>query len=408
MTDTESTTEQIPQELFDHRYMQDPHAVTAMLRRTAPVRPVITPNGLKVWLVTRYDDVRLVMNDARVSKNMLGAGDLIERNMMVPAKRRHFNPDIIDYMLNTDPPKHTRLRTLVLRAFTAGRVEKMRPRVQAFADEILGAFRAGDEIDVVDQLAFRLPMMVILDLLGIPLSDTERLRGWVDALVTTDDPASVEVAGSAVVAYLSELIEAKRVRPDEGMLSSLVNTPDDEDQLTGAELMSMIFLLVVAGYETTVHTIGNATLSLLTNADQRELLQREPERIAGAIDELMRFDTAVSTATFRFTTEAIELSGVEIPAGEFVLVSLLSANHDEDRFPDGAELDVTRSARGHVAFGYGIHYCMGAQLGRMEVEIALSGLLRRFPDMRLAVPADQLVWRPSLLMHGLERLPVRL
>lgn len=401
------TTRTEPTDLFDHGYMQDPHSIMALLRDEQPVRQVLTPNGLKVWLVTRYDDVRAAMTDPRLSKNMMAADDVIERNLTMPEKRREFAKDLIQYMLNTDPPDHTRLRTLVSKAFTGPRVEAMRPRIEHNAARLLDTFPAGGEVDLVEQLAFPLPIIVICELLGVPLADKEDIRTWIDMLVTTSRPGDAAVAGAAMITYLSDLLAAKRAEPADDMLSVLVNATE-EDRLSEAELMSMTFLLLVAGYETTVHTIGNGALALLVNPDQRALVQRDPSLMAGAVDEFLRFNSPVSTATFRFTTEPVELSGTTIPAREFVLLSLLSANRDPSRFADPDRLDVTRATTGHLGFGHGVHYCLGARLGRMEVEIALSELLRRFPDVRLAVPPEELVWRESLLMHGLERLPVQL
>jgi cytochrome P450 len=226
-------------------------------------------------------------------------------------------------------------------------------------------------------------------------------------LINTSRPGDAKVAGEAMVNYLAALLAAKRAEPADDILSALIHA-SDEDKLTEAELMSMTFLLLFAGYETTVHTIGNGALALLVNPDQRALVTADPALMSGAVDEFLRFNSPVSTATFRFTTEPLTLSGTTIPAREFVLLSLLSANRDPARFPHADRLDVTRSTTGHLGFGHGVHYCLGAALGRMEVEIALSSLLRRFPRVRLAVPAENLVWRETLLMHGLERLPVLL
>ncbi|HYN96774.1 MAG TPA: cytochrome P450 [Pilimelia sp.] len=399
-------TDVVP-DVFDHRYMQDPHPMMALMREEQPVRQVMTPNGLKVWLVTRYDDVRAALADPRVSKNMLDTDDIVERNLTQPEKRREFAKEIMQYMLNTDPPQHTRLRALVSKTFTNRRVEAMRPAIERNTAELLDAFPATGEVDLIQQLAFPLPIMVICQLLGVPLEDKEDLRNWIDMLVTTSRPGDAKVAGEAMVGYLGNLLAAKRAEPTDDILSALIHATD-QDKLTEAELISMTFLLLFAGYETTVHTVGNGALALLVNPEQRELLRRQPSLMSGAVDEFLRFNSPVSTATFRFTTEPVTLSGTTIPAREFVLLSLLSANRDATRFPDPDQLDVARSTTGHLGFGHGVHYCLGASLGRMEVEIALSSLLRRFPNLRLAVPPEELVWRESLLMHGLDRLPVLL
>jgi cytochrome P450 len=312
-------------------------------------------------------------------------------------------------MLNSDPPDHTRLRRLVATAFTMRRVELLRPRVAEITEDLLAGLAGQDEVDLVDAFAFPLPVTVICELLGVPHADRDAFRAWSTTLVSAGEAETLAVAGRDMAAYLRQLIAAKRAAPADDMVSALVQAhEDDGDRLTEAELVAMAFLLLVAGHETTVNLIANGVLALLRHPDQLAALRGDPALLSGAVEEFLRYDGPISHATLRYTVEPVELSGVTIPAGEFVVVSLSSANRDGDRFPDADRLDITRAAGGHLAFGHGIHFCLGAPLARLEGQIAIGRLLDRFPGLSLAVDPDQLRWRNSTLLRGLESLPVRL
>jgi cytochrome P450 len=249
---------------------------------------------------------------------------------------------------------------------------------------------------------------VICELLGIREEDRGEFTGWSNILLSSAEAEQMQSAGHSMHEYLTALVGQKRAEPGPDLLSDLVLTTDEGDSLDEEELVSMAFLLLVAGHETTVNLIANATLALLRAPEQLAKLRADPSLLPGAVEEFLRFDGPINIATIRFTKEPIEVGGTTIPEGEFVQVSLLAANRDAERFPDPDELDVTRPAGGHVAFGHGIHYCVGAPLARLEAEIALGGLLARFPDLRLAVEPDQLRYRNSTLVHGLQELPVLL
>jgi cytochrome P450 len=311
-------------------------------------------------------------------------------------------------MLNSDPPDHTRLRRLVATAFTMRRVELMRPRIVEITDELLAGLAGREQVDLVDDFAFPLPVTVICELLGVPYADREDFRTWSTVLLSAGEIDAVVAAGKNMAAYLHELIAAKRADPVDDMLSALIQARDDGDRLDEAELVSMAFLLLVAGHETTVNLIANGTLALLQHPDQRAALRADPALLPGAIEEFLRYDGPISHATIRYTTEPVEIGGVTIPGGEFVVIALGSANRDDDRFADADRLDVTRPAGGHLAFGHGIHFCVGAPLARLEGQIAIGRLFDRFPDLALAVDANELRWRHSTLLRGLESLPVRL
>lgn len=391
---------------LDGEAIQDPYSFCQQLRVEAPVREALMPRGLKVWLVTRYADVRDALANPSLHKDMRAARELIARHSPADAPDGVFGTDLVAHMLNSDPPDHTRLRKLVAKAFTMRRVELMRPRVEEITSSLLDALATKDEVDLIDGFAFELPVTVICELLGVPHADRDDFRVWSTLLVSADEAAKVHEASMAMAAYLKQLIDTKRATPADDMLSALVQ--GDGDQLTEVELVSMAFLLLVAGHETTVNLIANGVLALLQNPDQLAALRENPDLLPGAVEEFLRYDGPIGHATLRYTTEPLELNGVVIPAGEFVLVSLSSANRDPDRFPEADTLDVTRTGGGHLAFGHGIHFCLGAPLARLEGQIAIGRLLERFPDLALATDPAELRWRNSTLLRGLESLPVRL
>jgi cytochrome P450 len=412
-----ATTSQVEQ--LDVSYMQDPHIVHERLRQEGPATEVILPRGLKVWFVTRYDEARTALADPRFSKDMVVGGGLFEKHLLPGVPRREFDESLSAHMLSSDPPNHTRLRKLVNKAFTARRVEGLRPRIAQITAELLDAMQGQDEVDLLDALAFPLPITVICELLDVPLDERDDFRVWSNTLLSNADPEPVRQAAMAMAQYLARLVEHKRERPGDDIFSALVHASESEspldpasgtsvDRLDQNELVSMAFLLLVAGHETTVNLIGNGVLALLRNPDQLAALRADPSLISGAVEEFLRFEGPVNLATFRFTTEPVTLGEVTIPADELVLVSLISANRDPERFPDPERLDITRPAGGHLAFGHGIHYCLGAPLARLEGEIAINALLARFPDLRLAEEPQQLRWRESTLLRGLHDLPVRL
>jgi cytochrome P450 len=403
---TETTTPFEPQPLGD-RYFQDPLRVFARMREQSPVTSVITPEGQRAWLITRYEDVRKALADPRLSKDW--------RKLRSPG----FVPDpsvgfLMAHMLNADPPDHTRLRRLVQKAFTPGRVAALRPRIEAITASLLDALADGGDaregvVDLITAFAFPLPMTVICELLGIPDGDREEFKTWSQVILSsTATFDEYRAAGGAMYAYFTRLLADKRAAPADDLLSALITARDSGDSLDEPELLAMIFLLLVAGHETTVNLIATGTLALLTHPSELSRLRADPSLLPAAIEELLRYANPLNHATDRYAPEPLEVGGVMIPAGEPVLVVTSSANRDPARFPDPDRLDLGRDASGHVAFGHGIHYCVGAPLARLEGEIAFGALLSRFPGLSLAVDPAALRWRPSSLIHGLETLPVRL
>jgi cytochrome P450 len=404
-------------------YYQNPHGYFARMREEGPVTPVMLPDGGRVWLVTRYAEVRAALADPRLHKDW--AGKLKGPDWVPDEVMGSLNV----HMLNADPPNHTRLRKLVTKAFTARRIAGLRPRVEAITASLLDAAEARatvptntgptntepkdadgeDVIDLIEAFAFPLPVTVICELLGVPTQDQAKFRRWSNTMLSDEgEPGSFRAAGEAMYHYFTGLIAAKRAQPADDMLSALIEASDSGDSLDERELIAMLWLLLVAGHETTTNLIASGTLALLTNPAELERLRSDPSLLPGAVEELLRYVNPLNHATDRFTLEPVEIGGVTIPARAWVLCATSSANRDPDRFGDPDRLDVGRDAGGHVAFGHGIHYCLGAPLARLEGEVAFGALLSRFPGLSLAADPSALRWRASSLIHGLETLPVRL
>jgi cytochrome P450 len=386
----------------------------ARLRSEGPAKEVVMPHGVKVWIVSRYAEVRKLLTDPRVSKDGRRMNEMFARHSGEPidedgATGAGFDDDLSAHMMNSDPPRHTRLRTLVSKAFTTRRMEGLRPRIEQVVGELLDAVADGREVDLIETFAVPLPITIIFDLLGIPHWDREAFQGWAATLVGAGkDPDEVTEASRQVIEYANELINAKRANPGDDLVSALVRVSDGGDRLSQNEVVAMIFLLVVAGSETPTNQLGNAIYSLLTHPGELAKLRADLSLMPAAVDELMRFDGGVGTASFRFTVADVELGDVVIPAGEIVVLSLSSANRDSAHFPEADRLDLNRHPVGGLAFGHGIHYCVGAPLAKLTLSIALSQLITRFPELRLAVPVERLRWHHSSLVRGLVELPVAL
>ena len=394
-----------PVPLDEDAYYQDPAGFFARLRESRPVAPVRMPGYGRAWMVTRYADVRTVLSDPRLARDVRrwpGGG----------RSRPGEATGVYAHMLHADPPDYTRQRRLVQKAFTPRRAA-LRPQAEEIAAGLLDEMAAapGEVTDLLGAYARPLPIAVLCELLGIPAADRARITVTVTAY---DNRAEHQRVERELAAYFTELIAARRAEPGDDLVSALVLARDsaaDEgaaDGLTGSELLATLYLLVMAGFDTTVNLIASGTLALLTHPAEMARLRADPSLLPAAVEELLRFTSPVNHANDRFTTEDVPVGGVVIPAGEWVLPATSSANRDPARFPGPDRLDLGRDTSGHVAFGYGIHYCLGAPLARMEAEVALGALLPRFPGMSLAVSPEDLRWRPVSLMHGLESLPVRL
>jgi cytochrome P450 len=390
---------------LDGEYFQNPHLLYRRLRADASASPVMMWGGLRAWLITRYAEAKALLNDPRLSKDYSGA-----RALLPPSAREWFAPILNGSMLMADPPDHTRLRKLVVRAFTARTVEKLRPQITSIADSLLDgvedAATAGP-VDMVASFAAPLPIRVIGELLGVPVAEGDRFRAAAGPLVTTLDPRKVATAEASLTNLLTAVLASKRRHPADDLLTALVQVTDNGDRLTEDELLRTAYLLIAAGYETTVNLLGNGILALLQNPSQLAHLRENPTDMPSAVEEFLRYESPVNVATTRFTTADVKVGDVTIPAHEFVMIALPSANRDDRQFGCPERLDVTRTPNAHLAFGHGIHYCVGAPLARLEAQIAFDRLLARFGCMHL--PDDvQLQYRNSTLMRGLKSLPVLL
>jgi cytochrome P450 len=389
----------------------DPFPVFSAVRDRGPVHAVTLADGHAAWLVVGYEEARAALNDPRFSKDMQAAlaasSDVVAEGLPGPAFARH--------MLLVDPPDHTRLRRLVASAFTLRRVEALRPRVQSIIDELLDGIAsegADRPVDLVARFAFPLPFTVICELLGVPDGDRGALGRGLTTLLspysTPDEYARAKAASDTVVEMLGALVEAKQHAPGDDLVSALLQARDGDQRLTQQELLSTIFQLIVAGHDTTTSLIGNGLVSLLRHPEQLALLRAEPERFVPALEELLRYDAPVPHSTFRYATEPVPIGNATIPAGAQVIISLAAANRDQSRYADADVLDIDRPFVRHLAFGHGIHFCLGAALARMEGELALGTLLDRFPQLRLAGTVDDLHWGhgDGLVLRGLSELLV--
>ncbi|MFJ7773448.1 cytochrome P450 [Streptomyces sp. NPDC097107] len=384
----------------DPRFLQDPYTTYAAMRSKCPVQAVPTGAGGHIsYLVTGYAEAREALGDARLSKDT--AAFFADKG-----SRRRLHPAVAHTMLASDPPQHTRLRKLVTRAFTTGAVADLRPFIARVTDELLDQWPVGERFDFVADLAAPLPVIVICELLGVPEGDRPDVRRWSGELFAAGKSDVIDAASYSMADYMTSLIAAKRLDPGASLLDRLISARDGEDHLSEEELVSLAVLLLVAGHETTTNFLGNAALALLQRRAELDRLQENPDDIPAVLDELLRFDSPVSTATFRFTTEAVTLGCTDIPAGVPVLVALGAANRDPERFPSPDLLELDRDAGAHLSFGHGIHRCVGAPLAKAEAEIALRAVLTRFPGIRLAAQPDQLDWRRTRLVRGLASLPV--
>lgn len=394
--------------LFTEDYWTRSLEVTDALRAQAPVHRATLANQVRVWVIGRHEHARAALADPRLSKDAAGLNTIIRRQLADAGESTELSAMFSPHMLFSEGTSHTRLRRLVAAKFTATRIQRLRPRVEQVTAELLDALPMHHPADLVEHFAFPLPLTVICELLGVPDTERSSLREWTAALMD-DLPARVLPASRAMTRYFTGLVAAKRAEPGEDLLSALVQVSADEDRLTDDELMGTLFLLFVAGHETATNAISNAVRWLLADPSRWTALGRDPELVPAAVEETLRYDGPVRHATHRYTTEPVEYGGVLIPAGEVVLVSLLSANRDPERFgPRAHEFDPGRDARGHLAFGHGVHYCLGASLGRMEAVVALTQITQRFPHASLAVAEHGLHRQRSAIMGGHLELPVLL
>jgi cytochrome P450 len=397
-------------DLYSSDFRETTHDTYASMRRDDPVlRQVGIDGETPIWFVTRYDDVvavllddeRFVVDPARA----MTAEEFQQRRQDLMGDER-----VGESLLTRDGEDHRRLRRLVAKAFTPRMVEQLRPRIQAIADELLDATEEPGAMDLVDDYAFPLPIIVIAELLGIPPEDRDRFRTWSNTFVlpalTPELQEQARLHTDEFIAYLDDLFAARRAEPGDDLLSALVQAEDAGDHLSQNELYSMAVLLIIAGHETTVSLITNSVLALLTHPAALAEVRSDPALLPSTIEELLRYDSPVERAITRWATDDVELRGHTIARGDLVIAVIGSANRDPDRFPGADALDPHRADGKHVGFGRGSHYCLGAPLARVEAEIALRTLFERLPTLRLAIAENDLYWRPIPIFRSLSSLPV--
>ncbi|HEU4521146.1 MAG TPA: cytochrome P450 [Thermoanaerobaculia bacterium] len=382
-------------------FKADPYPFYARLRAEAPAYRIRWIFGLRVWIVSRYDDVVTVLKDDRLSKVYISSLPFTPR----PIERLTRN------LVNMDPPGHTRLRALVNKAFTPKVVEALRPRIESLCEELLDEAGPGP-FDLVSAFALPVPLTVIGDLLGIPEGERRQFARW-SKRVAQGDSGRILGALQAWVSmlrfggYFRKLVARRREDPKEDLVTALIEAEEEGDRLSEDELISMLGLLLFAGYETTVNLIAVGALTLMRDREQLEVFRNDPSVLVSGVEELLRFTSPADFATPRKAREEIVFDdAVPIPPGALVLAALGSANRDERQFPDADRLDLRRNPNRHVAFGMGSHFCVGAPLARLEAQIALRALFRRHPALRRAVPATALRWRRGMIFRGLEELVV--
>lgn len=405
-----STTQRY--DLYSPEFRAKTHETYARMREESPVHLQPGLDGeTPIWFVTRYDDAVTVLSDNErfvVDAKLALTED--ELRAMDEASQLPNDDRVSTSLLTMDGEDHRRVRQLVAKAFTPRMVERLRPRIQEIADDLVDRVAAEGRMELVDDFAFPLPITVIAELLGIPVEDRDRFRVWSNSFVLP--PMTDELRAQFLrhtdefVAYLDALFAERRTAPSDDLLSALVQAENDGDRLSENELYSMAVLLIVAGHETTVSLITNAVLALLGQPDELERLQADPSLMRTAVEELLRYDSPVERTIARWVTEDTQLGGQSLARGNLVIAVLGSANRDDAQFPDADDLDLGRTANRHVGFGRGPHFCLGAPLARLETEIALETLLRRLPNLRLAIAEDDLYWRPIPLFRSLASLPV--
>jgi cytochrome P450 len=384
---------------YGPRFTEDPHPVYAQLRERGPVHRVRLPKPdahHEVWLVVGYEEARAALADPRLAKDGSKVGVTFLDEELIGK-----------YLLVADPPQHTRLRGLIAREFTARRVERLRPRVQEITDSLLDTMLPRGRGDLVESFAYPLPLTVICELLGVPEFDRAAFRKLSTEAVAPTSGESEYEAYVQLAAYLGELIEDKRSSPPaEDLLSALIRTTnEDGDRLSPAELRGMAFILLIAGHETTVNLVTGAVHALLTHPGQLAEVRADMSLVDAVVEETLRHEGPVENATFRYAAEPLDIGGTAIAAGDPVMIGLTAADRDGSRYPAPDRFDIHRDTRGHLAFGHGIHFCLGAPLARLEARVAVRALLERCPGLALDGPPGE--WLPGMLIRGVRSLPVR-
>ena len=394
---------QIESPLAGPVYKANPYAVYEQMRMAGPVQKTVLPDGVEVYLVMRYEDVQTALKDVRLVKNINNARPKRLLDKLGLGNMNNSN------MLKADPPEHTRLRSLANEAFKPKYINQLRPHIAELANGLIDKVQPAGRMDLIADFAFPLPITVISEMLGVPVSDQHKFRDWSSRLIASGVLSSESPRLGAdllqLLNYVRGLVADHRKNPRGDVISQLLEAGQNGDHLSEQELLSTVVLMLVAGHETTVNLIGNGMLALLQNPEQMDKLRNDPTLIKPAVEEILRYVNPVQIVN-RYAAEDLQIGGQDIPRGSHLQLVLASANHDPAYLADAEKLDVTREEARHVAFSQGIHYCLGAPLARLEGEIAFATLLKRLPGLRLDIAPDALEWRPAFELRGLQSLPV--
>ena len=404
-------TNTLPIEFNEAVFRSNPYPVYAKMRKSAPVHQMKAIFGQPAYLITRYEDVVSSLKDPRFSNDY--RLNPTRGNMSSVWWMPKVFTILQEGMLTNDDPIHQRQRNLVHLAFTPKRIEKITSRIEEVTQALLDQAEKKNSIDLIHDFALPLPLTIISDLMGVPEKERQGFYRAVNPFLEsmTGNPLRMLAQipnANHLMRFFEKMIALRRVDPQDDLISALVQAEQSGERLNQDELLSMIFLLLLAGHETTVNLIGNGTLALLEFPAQRKLLHDRPEIIDKAIEELLRYGNPVEHGTNRFLTEEVTLHGVTMPKQSAILLMLASANRDENAFENADQLILERSPNRHISFGLGVHYCLGAPLARLEGKIAISALIQRFPNMALTIRPDQVPWRTAVAVRGVKSLPIRL
>ncbi|HHB1653327.1 cytochrome P450 [Bacillus cereus] len=393
--------------LASAQFKEDAYEIYKESRKKQPILFVNQVEIGKEWLITRYEDALPLLKDNRLKKDWTNVFSQDIKNMYLSVDN---SDHLTTHMLNSDPPNHSRLRSLVQKAFTPKMIAQLDGRIQRIADDLISNIERKGTLNLVDDYSFPLPIIVISEMLGIPKEDQAKFRIWSHAVIaspeTPEEIKETEKQLSEFITYLQYLVDIKRKEPKEDLVSALILAESEGHKLSARELYSMIMLLIVAGHETTVNLITNTVLALLENPNQLQLLKDNPKLIDSAIEEGLRYYSPVEVTTARWAAEPFQIHHQTIQKGDMVVIALASANRDETVFENPEVFDITRENNRHIAFGHGSHFCLGAPLARLEAKIAITTLFNRMPELQIKGNREEIKWQGNYLMRSLEELPL--
>ncbi|MEI4615800.1 cytochrome P450 [Bacillus cereus] len=393
--------------LASAQFKEDAYEIYKESRKKQPILFVNQVEIGKEWLITRYEDALPLLKDNRLKKDWTNVFSQDIKNMYLSVDN---SDHLTTHMLNSDPPNHSRLRSLVQKAFTPKMIAQLDGRIQRIADDLISNIERKGTLNLVDDYSFPLPIIVISEMLGIPKEDQAKFRTWSHAVIaspeTPEEIKETEKQLSEFITYLQYLVDIKRKEPKEDLVSALILAESEGHKLSARELYSMIMLLIVAGHETTVNLITNTVLALLENPNQLQLLKDNPKLIDSAIEEGLRYYSPVEVTTARWAAEPFQIHDRTIEKGDMVVIALASANRDETVFENPEVFDITRENNRHIAFGHGSHFCLGAPLARLEAKIAITTLFNRMPELQIKGNREEIKWQGNYLMRSLEELPL--